>query len=253
MSEAPVVLITGGADGLGWAMAQLFAKRDYHVVIADVDGDKASERAAELGENHEGHHCDVTIETDVKSLVATLQRCDVLINNAGIADSPFPTVDQPLEHFQKVLAVHLSGTFVFSREIGAKMIAAGHGAIVNVSSIAGLGGLPRRNAYSAAKAGIAMITRTMACEWAKYGLRVNAVAPAYVDTALVRRIVEAGRIDIDGIQRRTPLGRLISPNEVSEAVYFLASPTASGITGATLAVDGGWSAYGDYGDASEVH
>ncbi|MBD3766132.1 MAG: SDR family oxidoreductase, partial [Rhodobacterales bacterium] len=124
------------------------------------------------------------------------------------------------------------------------------GAVVNLCSIAGLTGLPRRNAYGAAKAGIAALTRAMACEWAGRGVRVNAVAPACVDTALVRRLVQAGRIDAAAIRRRTPLGRLIAAEEVAAAVAFLAGDAASGITGVVLPVDGGWTAFGDMGPAA---
>ena len=149
-----------------------------------------------------------------------------------------------------MLDVHLAGSFLMTREVARGMIARGRGAVVNLASIAGLTGLPRRNAYGAAKAGIVAMTRSMACEWAGHGLRVNAVAPAFVDTALVRKLADAGRIDLPAIARRTPIGRLIAAREVAAAVAFLASDAASGITGAVLPVDGGWTAFGDFGDAA---
>ncbi|MEG4641903.1 NAD(P)-dependent dehydrogenase (short-subunit alcohol dehydrogenase family) [Paracoccus pantotrophus] len=242
-------LVTGGAEGIGWAIAQALAAQGCRVTIADLDGDKVALRAAELGAGHRGIRCDVTDEVQARA-AAAVAPFGILVNNAGIGDSHLPTLDQDLTAFRRVLDVHLSGTFLMTRQVARGMLARGRGAVVNLSSIAGLTGLPRRNAYGAAKAGIVAMTRAMACEWAGQGLRVNAVAPAFVETALVRTLAEAGRIDLPAIRRRTPLGRLIEAREVAAAVAFLASDAASGITGAVLPVDGGWTAFGDFGEAS---
>ncbi|MEO3999613.1 SDR family oxidoreductase [Mesorhizobium sp. CAU 1732] len=242
-------LVTGGADGIGLAIATALAGAGYRVTIADLDGDKAIARASELGDAHRGIACDVTDEAMVIAAAASAP-FDVLVNNAGIGDSHLPTLEQELGAFRRVLDVHLAGTFTMSREVGRGMVARGRGAIVNLSSIAGLTGLPKRNAYGAAKAGIVAMTRSMACEWAGRGVRVNAVAPAFVETALVRQLADAGRIDLPTLRRRTPIGRLIAAEEVASAVAFLASDAATGITGAVLPVDGGWTAFGDFGDAS---
>lgn len=247
-------VITGGADGIGWAMAQVFAGAGYHVLIADLDGDKAAARAASLGDAHRGAGTDVTSQTDADALRALADKAfghvDVLVNNAGIADRHLPTLDQDMDHFARVLDVHLKGTFIMSRVFGAGMIARGQGAIVNIGSIAGVAGMPRRNAYSAAKAGIVAMTRSMACEWAAAGVRINAIIPGYVETALVRALIAGGKLDIDRMRRRIPLGHLAQPEDIAHAALFLASPRACYITGTTLAVDGGWSAFGDAGDAS---
>ncbi len=249
----PVAVITGAADGIGWAMARRFAAAGCRVALADLDRERAAARAAELGPHHLAVRADVADEASaiamVEETVARLGGLDILVNNAGIGDSHKPTVEQDLATFDGILRVHLDGTFVASREAARAMAGRG-GVILNVSSIAGLTGLPRRNAYGAAKAGIVAMTKSMACEWAEAGIRVNAVAPGYVGTALVGRLVETRRLDRARLERRIPLGRLADPAEIAEAAWFLCSPAASYVTGAVLSVDGGWSAFGDAGDAS---
>ena len=175
---------------------------------------------------------------------------DALVKNAGIGSPHLPTTEQTLESFYKVLSIHLGGTFLCAREAHPLLKAGGAGAIVNISSIAGVTGLPRRNAYGAAKAGIAMMTRSLACEWAADGIRVNAVAPGFVATALVKKLEADGFVDGPRLQRRIPMARLADPAEIAQAIQFLASKAASYITGTVLSVDGGWAAFGDAGDAS---
>lgn len=253
MTDTPSVLITGSADGIGWVTAQLFAARGFNVVIADLSAEAAAQRAAELGDGHLGLACDVTQDDAVTGAVqATLRRfgrLDVAVNNAGIGDTSLPTLDQSGVHFRKVIDVHLTGTFLMSRATAAAMRDGGRGgSIVNFASIAGLTGLPRRNAYGAAKAGIISMTRSMGAEWGSLGIRVNAVAPGYVRTALVDKLIADGLLDPETIIRRTPLGRMLEPSEMAEVVFFLASPAASAITGTVLSVDGGWTAFGAAGD-----
>ncbi|OWJ75709.1 SDR family NAD(P)-dependent oxidoreductase [Haematobacter genomosp. 1] len=244
-------VVTGGADGIGFAIARALAEAGHYIVIADLNGDAAVARAAELGPDHRGVACDVTAEDQVMALAESIGPVDVLVNNAGIADSHLPTLEQTAAAFRRSVDVNLTGAFLMTREIGRGMLARRTGAIVNLSSIAGITGLPKRNAYGAAKAGIVAMTRSIACEWAGRGVRINAVAPAFVETALVRKLAADGRIDMEAIRRRTPLGRLILPEEVAAAVVFLTSPAASAITGTVLPVDGGWTAYGDFRDASD--
>lgn len=249
-----VALITGAADGIGWATAQRLAADGLRVVLLDLRAEAAQSRAAELGPDHLGLGCDVTSEDSVEAAVTTVMerfgRIDALVNNAGIGDQTGSTIEQSVQAFDRVLAVHLRGTFLMSRAVARYMLQAKPapgrdcGAIVNLGSIASTTGLPARNAYSAGKAGVLGMTRAMACEWARAGIRVNAVAPGYVRTAMVAELESKGAIDVQGIKRRTPMGRMAEPAEIAEAIAFLASRRASYITGAVLPVDGGWTAFG---------
>lgn len=243
-----VALITGGADGIGWATCERFAKAGWRVVIADLNRDRAIERAEALGPGHLGFGADVSSESDVIALMAAIReaagRLDAVVNNAGIGAPHIPTREQTTEVFDRVVDIHLRGTFLMCREASRLMAGTG-GAIVNISSIAGITGLPRRNAYGAAKAGIVALTRSLAGEWAGEGIRVNAVAPGFTETALVKKLADAGSVDADRLKRRIPMGRLGRPEEIAEAIHFLASDAASYITGALLSVDGGWVAFGD--------
>ena len=243
-----VAIVTGAADGIGWATARRLAQDFDHVVLADLRADKARARAAELGDAHWGIGANVAEQEDVTAMVDAVMarhgRIDALINNAGIAEQAAGTLDQQADAFDRVLAVHLRGTFLVSQAVGRTMLAQGRGSIVNLSSIAGFAGIPQRNAYAAAKAGIAGMTRSLACEWARHGLRVNAVAPGYVRTDLIAELEARGALNTRSLAARTPMGRLAEPREIAEAIAFLASDRASFITGATLVADGGWLALG---------
>ncbi len=247
-AAARIAIVTGAADGIGWATAQRFAADGLLVALLDLDGRAAIRRAASLGPEHIGLVCDVSaepaVELAITAVLARYGRIDVLVNNAGIGDQTVPTLEQDYAAFGRMLDVHLGGAFLMSRAVGRAMLAKGSGAIVNLSSIAGFGGIPGRNAYAAAKAGINGMTRSLACEWARHGVRVNAVAPGYVMTELVEKLRLGGSLDTALLAGRTPLGRLAQPHEIAAAIAFLASPQASFITGTTLHVDGGWLALG---------
>ena len=248
-----VALITGAGSGLGLATARAFAAAGARIAINDLKPETATAAAASLGPQHIGLGGDVSNEADVTALVdgvmAACGRIDILVNNAGLPDSLTPTVDQTLQHWQRLIDVHLTGTYLVSKTVAPHMIGAGGGVILNVSSIAGVLGLPVRTAYSAAKAGISMMTRVLGCEWAPHGIRVNAVAPGYIWTPMLESLSSAGKVDLDRIKRRTPMGRLGTPEDIAKVMLFLASDAAGFVTATVLPVDGGYCAFGAPSDA----
>jgi NAD(P)-dependent dehydrogenase (short-subunit alcohol dehydrogenase family) len=246
-----VAIITGGGYGIGKQIALKYGAAGAKVVLAARSIDPMKQTCAELeklGARAIQISTDVSKEADCAKMAAetvkAFGRIDILVNNAGVGEQGSSTPEQSVDGFDRVLAVHLRGAFLMSREVGLLMRARRSGSIVNISSIAGHAGIPGRNAYGAAKAGLSAMTRAMACEWARDGVRVNAVAPGYVRTALVEDLERRGALDVHAIVARTPMGRMAKPDEIAEAIAFLASNRASYVTGATLNVDGGWLAFG---------
>ena len=250
------VLITGGASGIGRATADLFAARGAAVAISDIDEEKTRAVARALGNRHVAAPGDVSDEASVRDLVATakagLGTIDVLINCAGVSDTFLPTLEQSVAHWQRIIDINLTGTYLTCRAVAADMLERRDGAIVNISSIAGLVGLPFRNAYTASKHGVAGVTKSLAGEWGQYGVRVNAVSPGYVLTPMVQQLIDTGRVDPKVIQRRTPMGRFATPEEIGNVMVFLASPLAAYVNGAVIPIDGGYTGYGAAGPAVEI-
>ncbi len=234
-----VTLITGGARGIGRATAQAFAAEGARVIVADVDADAAEATARALGGGAIGLAIDVADPHSVKSVVATAlsraERIDVLVNNAGITRdaSLMKTSD---EAWDAVIAVNLSGTFYMTREVAPHMVARGSGAIVNASSIVGIYGNFGQSNYVATKAGVIGMTRVWARELGRKGVRVNAIAPGFIATDMTAKMPEDV---LEGMKKKTPLGRFGSPEDVARAYVFLASDEASFINGQVLGVDGG--------------
>jgi NAD(P)-dependent dehydrogenase (short-subunit alcohol dehydrogenase family) len=236
-----VAAVTGGAKGLGLADAERLARAGYAVVVADLDGEAASAAARQLGGGAIGATVDVRDAAGVDELFARvdaeLGRLDVLVNNAGISH-PEPTVELTEERWQRMIDIHLGGTFRCSKA-AHPLLARQGGAIVNVSSIAAILGAGKRASYAAAKGGIAALTRDLAMEWAGDGIRVNAVAPGVIETEILTENIERGMLDPAVFDARIPLGRMGRPEEIAETVFFLAE-TATYVTGQVIVVDGGF-------------
>ena len=245
-----VAIVTGGGRGIGRQMATALAELGADVVVCSRKLDNCEEAAAELsafGVRALGLACDArdptAVEAVVRRTVEELGRIDILVNNAGATWGAAPE-DVPLESWSKVLEVNLTGVFAFCQTAGRVMIAQGAGRIVNVASIAGLRGFPADVVdaipYSASKGGVIALTRDLACKWARHGIRVNALAPGWFPSDMSSGVLDERG---DAIVDRIPLRRLGGPDDLKGAVAFLASGASDFVTGQTLIVDGGESAW----------
>jgi 3-oxoacyl-[acyl-carrier protein] reductase len=250
--DGRVAVVTGAGRGLGAAIAAELAARGATVAVADLDAELARSTAARLlddGGRASAYAADVSDPEQVAALfdaVAREQgRLDVLVNNAGVG-AVAPSEELGYEQWSRALAVNLTGTFLCAQAAARHMLPAGRGVIVNIGSLFAVTGMPMRAAYAASKHGVAGLTKVLATEWAGRGLRVVAIDPAYVRTALDDADQNAGDYTAADIERRTPMGRYAEPAEIARVVAFVASDAASFITGSEIAVDGGWLAYGGW-------
>ncbi len=241
--DGKVAVVTGGARGLGRAAAELLAEAGAAVAILDRDAAAGAKTAGGIA-GASFHPVDVTEEASVEAAMAAVVArhggIDVLVNNAGIG-LRHPAVDHPLADWDKVVAVNLTGVFLCARTAARTMLVRGGGAIVNLASIMGFsgGGVYPNVSYQATKGAVVNMTRALAVEWAKSGIRVNAVAPTWVKTDLTAGLLAQPDV-LARIEALTPMARLATPEEVAHAILFLASPAAAMVTGHTLPVDGGF-------------
>jgi NAD(P)-dependent dehydrogenase (short-subunit alcohol dehydrogenase family) len=229
-----VILISGGAGGIGAECAVRLEAEGARVLRCDLAGTGADV------------DCDITSPEDCERAaqvaVERWGRLDGMVNCAGVS-KPHDSLTLPPGDWARMVDVQLNGAFYLAQACGKRMQERG-GAIVFITSTNAEAAFPRRAAYCSAKAGVAMLTKVLAIEWAALGIRVNAVGPAYVATEMTKRNIAAGNASEEQIKGRIPLGRLAQPGDVADAVSFLLSDKASFVTGHSLYVDGGWLAYG---------
>lgn len=240
------ILVTGGASGIGAAVVKFFD--DIGEVVCSVDINFHSMPNTRVMRLQGDVCCEEDVTRVTRQAIDGMGGIDVLVNCAGIADTITATVGQDTEDWRKIIEVNLTGTYLMCKEAGTHMVGRGSGNIVNIASVAGMSGFPRRNGYSSSKAAIINLTRSLACEWGPSGVRVNCVAPGYVRTPLVSQLEDDGKIDVQRINGRTPLGRMGVPMEIAHAVAYLSSDWSSYVAGATIPVDGGWTAFGGSGE-----
>ncbi len=249
-----VAVVIGGAGGIGKSIASQLAADGFAVVVADLRADAAESTAHDIAQQCNvpttAIKVDITQPAECDAVIAHAVRqyggVDVLINSAGIS-RPQPTLEIKPEEWHRMIDIQLNGVFFCAQAAGKHMVQQGQergGVIINITSINAEAAFPMRTGYAVAKAGVAMLTKTLAIEWAQHNIRVNAVGPSHTETEMTLQNIQKGVISVEAVQKRIPLGRLAKPQDVANAVSFLCSDKANYITGHSLYVDGGYLAYG---------
>src|SRR5579871_1729355 len=242
-------LVTGAGTGIGRATALRLSEMGCHLALLDLSVERLAETKAALQKSGGsaieaiGSVADpAAVEQAFRVVDEAFGGLDILVNNAGITGN-CPALDIDMAFWAKVIGVNQTGTLLCAQQAARRMISAG-GCIVNLASTYGLVGAPNRLTYAATKAAVIMMTKVMAIEWAQLRIRVNCVAPGYVETPGTFELADAGKLDLDALRRRTPLGRLARPEDIANVIARLCTEDFQHVTGQTLPVDGGWTAYG---------
>jgi NAD(P)-dependent dehydrogenase (short-subunit alcohol dehydrogenase family) len=245
-----VAIISGAARGIGESIASRLCAEGAKVIISDIDLQAAQSTSSRL--NSEGYKTialkanvgnKADVEGMVKETLNAFDRVDILVNNAGMSVVG-ASAELEESRWRTGIDVMLTGVFFCSQAAGEEMIKQKSGKIINIAAINGIDAFPERACYCSAKAGVMALTKVLGCEWARYNINVNAVAPGYIETDLVKNLVTQGTLDVDELAGRTPNGRLAKPGDVADTAVFLASEDSKHIVGQTIVVDGGWTAYG---------
>jgi NAD(P)-dependent dehydrogenase (short-subunit alcohol dehydrogenase family) len=245
-----VAIVTGAGRGIGEAIAGRLCEEGATVVLSDIDVPAAQGVCNRL--NNAGHQTlavkanvgdKAEVDTMVKATIDKFGRVDILVNNAGMSVVG-ASIDLEESRWRGGMDVMLNGVFFCSQAAGKVMIQQKSGKIINIASVNGIVAFPERACYCSAKAGVMALTKVLGCEWARFNINVNAIAPGYVETDLVKNLATAGTLDMQELANRCPAGRLAKTDEIASTVVFLASDEAKYIQGQTIVVDGGWTAYG---------
>jgi NAD(P)-dependent dehydrogenase (short-subunit alcohol dehydrogenase family) len=244
--EGKIAIVTGGGSGIGKTISLTFARAGAIVVIPDLDlgqAENASRDIERTGVKALALRADVGNPGDVDEIfdrtLDAFGRVDVLVNNAGTTHPAVSILDLDLEYIDRIFTVDYKGVYLCSRRAGREMIRQREGSIINISSIAGLTPLPLAM-YGPMKSAVNMLTRILARDWAEHNIRVNAIAPGYVLTPLIRGMIDKGQRDPSLLLDRIPMKKMADPVDIANVALFLASPRASYMTGTVLPVDGGW-------------
>ena len=241
-----IAIVTGGSSGIGHEIAKTLARKGARVAISNrrkEEGERAARAITEMGGEALAVPADVSqkksVEEMVQKVLKQFGRIDILVNSAGI-NIRKSALDFDESDWDQVIDINLKGTFLTCQAVGRIMVEQKRGKIINISSAVEKIGMEMRIAYCASKGGVSQLTKSLAIEWAPYGVNVNAVGPGFTRTALLVKLIEQDPTFVPMVQRRVPLGRLGLPEEVASVVLLLASDAGDYITGQTFFVDGGW-------------
>ncbi|MGU7774493.1 SDR family NAD(P)-dependent oxidoreductase [Burkholderia sp. MR1-5-21] len=245
-THSNLVVVTGGASGIGEATARRFAEAGSRVVIGDRNAERGQQVANELreaGRDVVFYPVDLASDKSIDEFAGAVLRThgvpDALVNSGGVLQNAVRLLEMDMAEFDRLMNINVRGTLLASRAFGESMCENGKGVIINLCSLTTF----RPSAqigYAVGKAGLKMLTEVMAAEWGPKGIRINAVAPGYTLTPAMQARIESGERDPDAVIQKSALGRFVSPAEVAAAIFFLCSEEASAITGVTLPVDCGW-------------